>query len=63
MASLSLHQKAPRDGAKDLRRSRGDVSVASGVTDVSMSLDDDEDDAADQRRRRGVNGMTFSIGP
>ena len=46
MTSLSL-RRAAKDGKG---RSRGDISVASGVTDVSLSLSDDDVDAAHDRR-------------
>ena len=48
MAPASLRRNV-KNGTKG--RSRGDLSVASGVTDVSLSLDDDDDDERRQRRR------------
>ena len=49
MAPVSLRRVAKNGKG----RSRGDVSVASGVTDVSLSLDDDDVDDDDYDDRRG----------
>ena len=49
MASRSLR----RAGKEGKTRSRGDVSVASGVTDVSLSLSDDDAGGDGAHRQRG----------